>query len=109
MYNGVGIKKLHKECFITTGASARFPELVVAALQPDALESFARQGFTKLTFQVGDALDLFHRAKPKLADCMGLEIEAFDFNATGLDKELKACLAVEGKSAEGMVITHAGT
>lgn len=109
MYNEIGDKKLHKECFITTGASAKFPELVVAALQADALESFASQGFTKLNFQVGDALGVFHLAKPNIADSMGLEIEAFDFNATGLGKELRACRAVEGKSAEGMVITHAGT
>lgn len=108
MYHGTAQTKMNKECLITTGATAVFPELVVAALAPDALEAFARHGFTKLTFQVGDALDFFRRTKPPVAECFGLEIEGFDFNQGGLDNELRACLAVEGKSLEGMVITHAG-
>jgi hypothetical protein len=108
MYKGTAETKMHKECLITSGATAVFPELVTAALTPDALEAFAKHGFTKLTFQVGEAIDLFRRIKPAKADCFGLEIEVFDFNEHGLDNELRACLAEEGKSLEGMVITHAG-
>jgi hypothetical protein len=108
IYNGIMQSKMHKECLITTGATAVFPELVNTALTPEALEAFARQGFTKLTFQVGESLGLFCRAKPPKDQCFGLELEAFDFNENGLDKELRACLAEEGKSLQGMVITHAG-
>lgn len=108
IYNGIVQNKMHKECLITTGATAVFPELVTAALAPEALEAFARHGFTKLTFQVGEAIGLFRRAKPPKDECFGLQIEAFDFNENGLDEELRACLAEEGKSLQGMVITHAG-
>lgn len=107
MYNGIVQLKMHKECLITTGATAVFPQLITAALTPEALEGFTRHGFTKLTFQVGQAMDLFLNTKPPTAECFGLEIEAFAFNE-GLDNEMRACLAEDGKSLEGMVITHAG-
>ena len=108
MYNGIVQTKMHKECLITTGATAVFPELIRAALMPETLEAFTRHSFTKLTLQVGEAMDLFLHTKPPTAECFGLEIEAFDFNNQGLDNEMRACLAEEGKSLEGMVITHAG-
>jgi hypothetical protein len=107
MYSGIVQKRPPKECLITVGATAAFPELIVAALQEDVLEALARLGFTKVTFQVGDSMGVFHRAKPKLADSMGLEIIAFDFNPDGLFKELKACLGRDG-GVEGLVITHCG-
>jgi hypothetical protein len=106
--DGIALPKMHKECLITTGATAVFPDLISAALKPEALEAFARQGFTKLTLQVGEAMDVFSRATPPMAECFGLKIEAFDFNKEGLDMEMRACLAEEGRSLEGMVITHAG-
>ena len=107
MYNGIVKKRPPKECLITVGATAVFPELIEAALQEDVLEALARLGFTKLTFQVGESMEIFRRAKPKLVDSMGLEIIAFDFNPDGLSKELKACLGRDGR-AEGLVITHCG-
>jgi hypothetical protein len=98
--------QLRKECLITTGATAPFPQLISAVLQPESLKKFVDLGFTKLTFQVGTSLDYLHDIKPP--SMLGMEMAAFDFNPNGLAQEMKACIQREGESQEGLVITHAG-
>jgi len=95
-----------KECLITTGATAEFPELIQAALSPECLKSFVENGFTRLNFQCGASISSFQDLKP--SDTKGLDINAFDFNKNGLNKEMRACQAKEGVSQKGLVICHAG-
>jgi beta-1,4-N-acetylglucosaminyltransferase len=97
---------MNKECLITVGATAKFPELIQAALTPDCLQAFADNGFTHLNFQCGESLELFSSVKP--ADTKGLEIMAFDFNKNGLSTEMRACQGKDGVSTKGLVICHAG-
>ncbi len=94
-----------KECLITTGATAKFTELIRAALAPECLQAFVDNGFTKLTFQCGDSLSEFKALEP--TDTRGLEISGFDFNKNGLLKEMRACQARK-RSEKGLIICHAG-
>ena len=41
-------------------------------------------------------------------DLKGLDIEAFDFKAAGLNQEMRECQAKDGVSAKGLLICHAG-
>jgi beta-1,4-N-acetylglucosaminyltransferase len=95
-----------KVCLITTGATAKFPELIQAALAPDCLQSFVDNGFTHLNFQCGESFNSFDDFKP--ADTKGLDIQAFDFNKSGLNKEMRACQGKAGVSDKGLLICHAG-
>ncbi len=95
-----------KECLITTGATAKFPELIQAALTPECLQAFVDNGFTHLNFQCGETFSYFADLKP--ADTKGLDIKAFDFNKNGLNKEMRACQEKEGISQKGLLICHAG-
>lgn len=96
-----------KECFITIGATAKFTELIQAALTPECLQVFIDHGFTRLNFQCGDSLSSFEEFKP--TETRGLEINAFDFNRNGLTKEMCACQARKGVSRKGLIICHAGS
>ncbi|CZS92296.1 hypothetical protein WAI453_000178 [Rhynchosporium graminicola] len=95
-----------KECFITTGATAKFTELISSALSPECLKAFVDSGFTRLNFQCGDSISAFEQLKP--IDTMGLEINGFAFNRNGLIKEMRACQEKKGVSRKGLVICHAG-
>jgi len=106
MQSGFRGKKLPKRCFITTGATAPFPELVKAALSPKCLEEFAAEGYSELVLQIGDAMDYFYKIKPD--DTKGLELRAFAFNETDNNKEYRACQAKPGVIEQGLVISHAG-
>ena len=97
---------MHKVCLVTTGATAAFPELIQAALAEDSLQAFVDNGFTKLIFQCGDTFKVFDEMMP--ADLKGLDIEAFDFKAAGLNKEMRQCQAKNGVSRKGLLICHAG-
>ena len=99
-------KKLTKNCLITVGATAPFPELVRAALQPEILAKFKEQGFTRITLQCGDSEKYFHELAPK--DAEGLELQAFQFKKEGLHGDIFACKEIQGLSKEGLVISHAG-
>ena len=94
-----------KECLITTGATAKFTELIRAALGPECLQAFVDNGFTKLNFQCGDSLSEFEDLRP--TDTRGLEMNGFGFNKNGLLKEMKACQARK-RSEKGLIICHAG-
>jgi beta-1,4-N-acetylglucosaminyltransferase len=98
--------KVMKVCLITTGATAKFSELIQAALAPDCLQAFVDNGFTHLNFQCGESFSSFDAFKP--ADTKGLNIQAFDFNKSGLNKEMRACQAKAGISKKGLLICHAG-
>ncbi|KAH6713100.1 glycosyl transferase [Leptodontidium sp. 2 PMI_412] len=95
-----------KECFITTGATAKFTELIQAALSPECLQAFVDNGFTRLNFQCGESMSAFEELKP--TDTRGLEIHGFGFNKNGLTKEMRACQEKESVSRRGLVICHAG-
>ena len=97
-----------KSCLITIGATAAFPELIQAALEPRSLEKFRATGFTRLMFQCGESLEFFHGLKQVEEMEEGLDIVAFDFNRSGLSEEIKACTEKTGESEQGLVISHAG-
>jgi beta-1,4-N-acetylglucosaminyltransferase len=99
-------EKMEKVCLVTTGATAPFPELVQAALQPESLQRLSANGFTKLIFQCGQTFTSFNNLLP--TDHKGLDIEAFDFKADGLNREMRLCQAREGIANNGLVICHAG-
>jgi beta-1,4-N-acetylglucosaminyltransferase len=102
--NQVGL--LHKECFVTIGATAGFEELLIAAVSDDVLNTLADIGFTDLTVQCGTMNEYFSKIKP--TDSKGLRITNFDFKAHGLENEMKRCQSRNGVSQEGLVICHAG-
>jgi hypothetical protein len=97
---------LTKNCLITVGATAPFPELVHAALQPECLSKFKEDGFTRITFQCGDSLSYFHELAPK--DPKGIELVAFGFKTEGLHDDIYDCKEIDGVSDEGLAISHAG-
>lgn len=97
-----------RECLITTGATAPFPELIKAGL--DCLDTFRELGYTRITFQAGKALDYFHEIKPH--DTRGLKIEAFDFTSD-LSTHMRALKTFGTHKGhllkeQGLVISHAG-
>ncbi|OWP06795.1 hypothetical protein B2J93_8852 [Marssonina coronariae] len=94
-----------KECLITTGATAKFTELIQAALTPECLQTFVDNGFTRLNFQCGESMPTFEVSKP--TEISGLIINGFDFNKNGLYKEMRACQATKS-SEKGLIICHAG-
>jgi len=97
-----------KVAFVTIGATADFPELVQGALAPKTLQSFKDSGYTTITLQVGKQLKYFNTIKSDIKDTLGLNISAFEFNSSGLGKEMLAAKEKEDKSSEGVVISHAG-
>lgn len=97
-----------KECLITVGATARFPELIQAALSEACLQQLSEGGFTHLTFQYGKSQELFDVLRKSVVDARGLNIKGFGFDAVGLNKQIRACQAKEGVSEQGLVICHAG-
>lgn len=97
---------MNKECLITIGATAKFPELISAALMPGCLQKLKDNGFTHLNIQYGDSKELFETLRP--GTLMGLDIQGFDFNQNGLHNEMARCQAREGISQNGMIICHAG-
>ncbi|KAG9238083.1 glycosyltransferase family 28 C-terminal domain-containing protein [Amylocarpus encephaloides] len=97
---------LHKECFLTIGATANFTQLLKQAVTEEVLSVLKEQGFTDLTLQVGNSHAYFTKIKPE--ETAGINIEYFDFNPHGLTYEMKKCQAKEGVSKEGLVVSHAG-
>ena len=105
------VRRRHKECLITTGATAPFTELVQFALSKDCIATFKRCGFTHITMQIGESLE-YVTDEIKNASHWGVEVNAFAFNPKGLSKEMKA---LKGKAPteeeeyeEGLLICHAG-
>lgn len=98
-------QELKRYCFITTGATAPFPELIAAVLDHECLDLLKKEGFTNLVLQCGTEFKNFESIKP--VDALGIDINAFDFK-----QDLKAymlqCQAIPGVRKQGLVITHAG-
>ena len=97
---------LHKECFVTIGATAGFEDLLVAAVSEEVLQTLSDLDYTHLTIQCGSMNDYFSEIKPK--DSKGLRITNFGFKSQGLENEMRRCQSKEGVSQEGLVICHAG-
>ena len=95
---------LRRECLVTTGATAPFPELVHSMLQPDCLQALKGEGYTHVTFQVGESLQYWHDISPQ--NTFGLKLKAFDFHPD-LKTDMRKCLDREGYS-KGSVISAAG-
>ncbi|RFU29916.1 hypothetical protein B7463_g6430, partial [Scytalidium lignicola] len=103
------VRKLERECFVTVGATAGFPQLIDAVLSEESLQALKETGYTRLTLQCGPSLSHFQEIRPTGSRTFGLNINAFDFNKKGLGQEMRALQAREGDNAEGLVISHAGT
>ncbi|KAF8864938.1 hypothetical protein BDZ45DRAFT_684484 [Acephala macrosclerotiorum] len=95
-------------CFVTTGATAPFPELIAKVLSPECLAEFEKEGFTKMSIQCGDLLTEFKAGKfiPPKGTCK-LAVEAFDFK-NSLHDDMRLCQAKEGARKHGLIIMHAG-
>lgn len=102
---------MEKVCFITTGATAEFRDLIEAVLTPECMQLFKKESFTTLTFQCGATLEDFERLKRERlqpADMEGLQITAFDFKQS-LTEDMRKCQASGSYSRlQGLVILHAG-
>ena len=104
----LGHDKVMRRLLITTGATAPFPELVQAVLEPEVLSDLKARNFTHITLQVGESLQYCHSLLPK--DHQGLEFHAFAFKKDGLAKDMRAAVGRDEEDAEeGLLITHCGT
>ena len=103
-----GKTKLHKECFITVGATATFEQLIRATLSDEVLTKLREKGFTHLNYQYGNSSELFHELLLKDQKDLRLVINGFGFKPKGLGDDIKRCKRVDGNSEEGLVISHAG-
>ncbi|TVY81783.1 UDP-N-acetylglucosamine transferase subunit alg13, partial [Lachnellula suecica] len=97
---------MHREIFVTTGATADFPDLLANAVSDETLKTLSDLSFTRLTIQGGKLEEYFQKIKPQ--DTRGIDIKFFDFNKNGLHREMMACQAKNGVSEEGLVVCHAG-
>jgi len=100
-----------KLCFVTTGATAPFTELIESVLSPTCLDSLREGGFTHLLVQYGSAEDVYKQFS-KLASAYiqetpskgDLVIDGMDFNPDGLKSQFQLV-----QRSKGLVISHAGT
>jgi len=100
-----------KLCFVTTGATAPFTELIESVLSPTCLDSLREGGFTHLLVQYGSAADVYKHFS-KLASAYmqetpskgDLVIDGIDFNLDGLKTQFQLV-----QRSKGLVISHAGT
>ncbi|KAI4654313.1 uncharacterized protein J4E78_007358 [Alternaria triticimaculans] len=101
-----------KLCFVTTGATAPFTELIESVLSPTCLDSLREGGFTHLLVQYGSAQDVYKQFS-KLASAYiqettsskgDLIIDGIDFNPDGLKTQFQLV-----QRSKGLVISHAGS
>ncbi|KAI4677234.1 uncharacterized protein J4E88_007042 [Alternaria novae-zelandiae] len=100
-----------KLCFVTTGATAPFTELIESVLTPTCLDSLREGGFTHLLVQYGSA-DYVYKQFSKLASAHlqetpskgDLVIDGIDFNPDGLKTQFQLV-----QRSKGLVISHAGS
>jgi beta-1,4-N-acetylglucosaminyltransferase len=98
-----------KLCFVTTGATAPFTDLIAAALSPACLDALISDGFTHLLVQYGSAKDVFtsslSTAQSHLRQVKsGLIVDGIDFDSDGLVSQFTLV-----QQSKGLVISHAGT
>ncbi|OCL07134.1 hypothetical protein AOQ84DRAFT_295676 [Glonium stellatum] len=104
-------KKQLRLCFVTIGATAAFNSLISACLEPRFLESLSGAGYTNLLIQYGkEGKAIFDKitSEIKTTKKMELVITGFDFNHSGLDKEMGAAKGGPN-DLQGVVISHAGS
>ncbi|KAH6881419.1 glycosyl transferase [Alternaria rosae] len=100
-----------KLCFVTTGATAPFTELIESVLSPTCLDSLREGGFTHILVQYGSAQDVYKQFS-KLASAYiqetpskgNLVIDGIDFNPDGLKTQFQLV-----QRSKGLVISHAGS
>ncbi|ESZ92680.1 hypothetical protein SBOR_6941 [Sclerotinia borealis F-4128] len=101
-----------KVAFVTVGATATFKELIEEVFASHILQALVREGYTKLRIQAGPDADHWKNVIPAV-NGFGLKIEVFDFDHNGLGHEMRQCkkggFYGNGKSLEGLVISHAGS
>jgi beta-1,4-N-acetylglucosaminyltransferase len=99
-----------KLCFVTTGATAPFTELIAAVLSPACLDALISSGFTHLLVQYGSAADVFKRSLSTAQSHLqqiksGLIIDGMDFDySNGLSAQFRLV-----QQSKGLLISHAGT
>jgi hypothetical protein len=98
-----------KLCFVTTGATAPFTDLIAAALSPACLDALISDGFTHLLVQYGSAKDVFTSSLSTAQSHLrtvksGLIVDGIDFDSDGLVSQFTLV-----QQSKGLVISHAGT
>ena len=106
------IVKHKKLCFVTTGATASFDELIAGTLSSAFLAALRDAGYTDLLLQYGkDGERILQKIQKDSAlngaQDHGLNIGGFAFKKDGLEKEMRAAKG-EDNGSEGVVISHAG-
>ncbi|KAB8224684.1 hypothetical protein BDV33DRAFT_144504 [Aspergillus novoparasiticus] len=104
-----------KLCFVTVGATASFHLLLQAILDDRFLAALHEANYTHLLVQYGkDSQALFEellsKYPPGSPSRHGIEIDGFDFNHAGLDREMRLAQARpdDGQNG-GLIISHAGS
>jgi beta-1,4-N-acetylglucosaminyltransferase len=99
-----------KLCFVTTGATAPFTQLIESVLSPSCLDTLREDGFTHLLVQYGSAKDVYtscsNSARAYLQSDQGkqqLIVDGMDFNRDGLQGQFQLV-----QRSKGLVISHAG-
>ncbi|KAG9193779.1 beta-1,4-N-acetylglucosaminyltransferase [Alternaria panax] len=100
-----------KLCFVTTGATAPFIELIETVLSSSCLDALRESGFTHLLIQYGSAKDVYQDFSMLAQAYMreskakrNLIIDGIDFNPDGLQAQFKLV-----QRSKGLVISHAGS
>jgi beta-1,4-N-acetylglucosaminyltransferase len=99
-----------KLCFVTTGATAPFTELIASVLRPSCLDALHESGFTHLLVQYGSAKDVYEQSLTPARAYMqetqtkrDLIVDGIDFNPEGLQAQFGLV-----QRSKGLVISHAG-
>ncbi|CAN9083141.1 unnamed protein product [Alternaria alternata] len=100
-----------KLCFVTTGATAPFTELIKSVLNPACLDALRESGFTHLLVQYGSAKDVYQDssmlAQAYMRDSKSTQdliIDGIGFNPDGLQSQFQLV-----QRSKGLVISHAGS
>ena len=99
-----------KLCFVTTGATAPFTELIESVLSPSTLDTLCENGFTHLLVQYGTAKEIFDRFSSagrthleQTGQISVLVIDGIDFDSGGLKAQFKLV-----QQSKGLAVSHAG-
>ena len=99
-----------KLCFVTTGATAPFTELIKAVLSEDSLNALIENKVTHLFIQFGAAEEIFETSAKAARQYLAqqgkekqLEVDGMDFDSSGLVEQFKLV-----QQTEGLAISHAG-
>ncbi|KAF2830862.1 hypothetical protein CC86DRAFT_391670 [Ophiobolus disseminans] len=100
-----------KLCFVTTGATAPFTELIESVLGLSTIDTLIQNGYTHLLVQYGTAKDVFERSAAagrshveQTGSALGFIIDGIDFNPEGLRTQFMLV-----QRSNGLVVSHAGS